>query len=238
MPTKDGKNLHEGHRKRVKLRYIESGDSGFSDHELLELLLFYSIPRENTNETAHRLIERFGSMSGIAEATIDELVLVDGVGENSAILIKLILSLAKRYAFERRDIGSRIDTIGKAVQFAEQHTMGAVCEMVYAIYLDPSLKIIDNCLISSGTVNESRPMLRTVLELCLLKRASSVILYHNHPGGSVEPSPEDIHFTTMLKRELDLIGSELSEHIIVNGKEYFPILKYMNDPDSRYYGRF
>lgn len=236
MSKDDQKNLHAGHRGRIRSRYIESGDSGFSDHELLELLLFYAIPRGNTNETAHLLIERFGGIEGIAEATIDELVLVDGVGKNSAILLKLVLSLAKRYALSTRDIGNRLDTLDKAAELARQYTMGAVCELVYATYLDPSMRVIDTCLISTGTVNESRPMLRTILELCLVKRASSVLLFHNHPNGSVEPSSDDIRFTTMLQRELELIGSNLAEHLIVNGTDYLALLKYIRDPDAMRYG--
>lgn len=102
MTDKKAKHPHGGHRKRLKYRYLQSKEESFSDHELLELLLFYSIPRANTNEIAHSLIERFGSISNMVEAEVDELKLVHGIGNNSAILLKLMLSLAKRYADEDR----------------------------------------------------------------------------------------------------------------------------------------
>ena len=228
MSTNDN-TVHNGHRKRLKEKFSELGGAAFSDHELLELLLFYSIPRRNTNEIAHQLMERFGSINRMVEATEDELKLVCGIGDNSVVLLKLVLMLAKRYASEQRIDSKRLDSIEAIVDFANQHTMGAVKELVYAVYMDDNLSVIDCCLIASGTVNEVRPMMRTVLELCLLKRSTSVLIFHNHPNGGVEPSREDIHFTKLMERELKMIGSELLEHIIVDGKDYFALLQHIKN---------
>jgi DNA repair protein RadC len=206
-------------------RYIDSEGAGFSNHELLELLLFYGRDRVNTNEIAHQLFERFGSINRMAEASVDELKLVRGIGDNSAALIKLVLSLAKEYAKEFKSLPSKIDNIEKAVEYANQHTMGAIKELVYAIFMDDNFNVIDTNLIASGTVNAVKPMMRTLFEYTIVKRATNIILFHNHPLGGVEPSDADIEFTFLLKNEIETIGARLIEHLIVDGKDYFPIIK-------------
>ena len=223
------KSVHHGHRKRLKKKFADLGGDAFDDHELLELLLFYSIPRSNTNEIAHRLMERFGSINRMAEASSDELKLVDGIGDNSVALLRLVLMLAKRYANEERREVKRLNSIEAIVDYANFHTMGAVKELVYAVYMDENLNVIDTNLIASGTVNEVRPMVRTVLELCILKRSTAVLIFHNHPNGGVEPSRDDILFTKLIERELKMIGSDLVEHIIVDGKDYFAVKNHIKN---------
>ena len=225
MSDTNSKNVHTEHRRRLTKRYIDSEGAGFSKHELLELLLFYGRDRVNTNEIAHQLLERFGSINRMTEASVDELKLVKGIGDNSAALIKLVLSLAKEYAFENKSLPSRIDHISKAVEYANQHTMGAVKELVYAIFMDDNFNVIDTKIIASGTVNEAKPMMRTVFEYTILKKASNIIMFHNHPYGGVDPSSADIEFTFLLEKELSTIGAKLIEHIIVDGRDYFPIIK-------------
>lgn len=216
---------HKGHRHRLKRKYKESLGENFDIHELVELLLFYSIPRKNTNEIAHRLIERFGTLERMAEAPIDELKLVDGVGDNTAILLKIILPLAKKYAEEKKEAPKRLDTIGKAVECANIYAFGAIKEMVYAVTMDNSLNVIDANVVAVGAIDEVRPIIRTVIEICLMKRATAVMLFHNHLRGGVEASSADIDFTSLLERELDIIGVHLVEHIITDGRSYNPILK-------------
>ena len=227
--SKSETNSHANHRKRVRERYINSCSKGFSEHELLELLLFYSIPRANTNEIAHSLIERFGSINGVMEASIDELKLVNGIGDNSAILINLTMMFAKTYAKTQFDESKRIETIHDLVDYANLHTYGAVNELVCGVFMDDNLNVISTNVIATGTINEVRPMLRTIMELCILKRATAVAIFHNHPNGGVEPSTEDIDFTILLERELKIIGVTLTEHVIVDGNDYIAILKMIKE---------
>lgn len=226
---KDDKAVHTGHRKRLKKKFLDLGGDVFNEHELLELLLFYSIPRRNTNEIAHQLMERFGSINRMVEASPDELKLVSGVGDDSAALLKLVLMLAKRYANEDRKAVKRLNSIEAIVDYANYHTIGAVRELVYAVYMDENLNVIDTNLIASGTVNEVRPMIRTILELCILKRSTAVLIFHNHPNGGVEPSRDDILFTKLIERELKMIGADLVEHIIVDGKDYFALRNHIKN---------
>lgn len=218
-------NPHAEHRKRIRERYLESLGDGFAEHELLELLLFYAIPRSNTNGIAHALIERFGSINGVAEASIDELKLIDGIGDNTAILINLTMAIAKNYAENCHKERVKIRNIEDLLSYANNHTFGAVKELVYGIFMDDNMNVIGMNLISAGTINESRPMIRTIIEHCVLKRATAMALIHNHPNGGVEPSQKDIDFTVLLQRELDIIGVAFVEHIVVDGKEYCPILR-------------
>lgn len=227
-------SMHAGHRGRMKEKYMRNEDSSFNDHEILELLLFYSVPRGDTNEIAHRLVDRFGSIDRMTEASFDELKLVDGIGDNSAILLKLVLSLAKRYSGTSKNTAQRIDDIGKMVMLARQYTVGAIKELVYATYFDSSMRMIDTCLVACGTVNEVKPMMRAILELCILKRASSVLVFHNHPSSGIEPSRSDIEFTRLLERELEMIGAELAEHIIIDPVNYFAIRAYLSGSDGSY----
>ena len=218
------RGLHNGHRKRVKQRYIQEGGEGFCDHELIELLLFYCLPRKNTNSIAHELYERFGSVSGVANAGIDQLKLVDGIGDNAAVLVDLVMSFAKRIAAEQRAGKKRLNTLKKLVKYIDSVTFGARCEQVHLVMMDSTLRVIDTKLIAIGSIDEVKPTIKRVLELAILKRASAIALAHNHPNGGIEASSKDVEFTTLLKRELDIIGVRLVEHIIVDGDYYNAIM--------------
>ncbi len=221
-------NCHIGHRERLRRKYISNDETYFNDHEILELLLFYSVPRGDTNETAHLLLERFGSVEGIARAGIDELREVKGVGESSAMLLKLTLSLARRISKPDIDRGQRVGSIENMALMARHYTMYSPNELLYASFLDASGRLIDTSLVSCGSVTEVKPVTRVIIENCMLKHACSVIIFHNHPCGSVSPSEADIAFTRALERELAMIGARLREHIIVNEREYFAILDYID----------
>ena len=175
------KNSHENHRERLRMRYLAARGDGFAEHELLELLLFYSIPRKNTNGIAHALIERFGSINGVAEASIDELKLVDGIGDKSAVLINLTMSIAKQYSENYHKEKPKIKSVSDLVSYAHNQTFGTIREVVYGVFMDDNMSVVGTNAIATGTVNEVRPMLRTIIELCVLKRATAMALVHNHP---------------------------------------------------------
>lgn len=223
---------HKEHRKRLKDRFVKTKGTGFSDHELIEMLLFYAIPRKNTNEIAHSLCERFGTVDKIAEASIDELKRVDGIGRESAILIKLVLSMTQRYIEEKNKESKRIDTLEKAVDYGINRVFGSIKEVVYATFMDNSLNVIDTSLVATGSIDEAKPLVVNILQLSIVKRANAVILFHNHPKGGTEASEADINFTSLLERELDLIGIHLVEHIIVDNNGFNTVLKNIRTAES------
>ena len=216
---------HKEHRKRHKKRFLDTNGEGFANHELMEVLLFYAIPRRNTNETAHALEERFGTVDKILEASVDELKHVDGIGNNSATLIKLVHVLAKKYADEKSKEPKRIDTLEKAVDYGRNRTYGAINELVYATFTDNSLNVIDTCIVSVGTIDEAKPIIRNIIELALVKRASAVMLFHNHPRGGIEASEADVNFTSLLERELDILGINFVEHLIIDPTGFNTVLR-------------
>ena len=163
----------------------------------------------------------------MAEASVDELKLVNGIGNNSAVLIKLVLCLAQKYADEKNKAPKRIETIEKAVDYGRNRIFGSLKEVVYATFTDNSLNVIDTCIVSVGTMDEAKPVIRNILELCILKRASAVMLFHNHPRGGIEASEADINFTSLLERELDMIGINLVEHIVLDKWGFNAVLKNM-----------
>ncbi len=218
-------NTHQNHRARMRARYEKSGFEGFSDHELLEMALFYSIPRINTNPIAHALIEHFGSLGHVLEADVDELTEVEGIGNSSAILLKTVVELMRRYAFEKDDLGDRFETMGVIAQYFCRRFIGENNEGVYMMLLDNGMRLIDCCLVARGTVNSSPVCCRNILDKAMKKKASSVVLAHNHPHGLAIPSDTDIRFTNDVKTVLETLNITLLEHLIIVNDRFCPIMK-------------
>ncbi len=216
--------MHEQHRERLKTRFLRDGLDGFEPHNVIELLLFYSVPRRDTNPIAHRLIERFGSISGVFEADYDELIKVDGVGDHSASLIKLIPQLARRYMTELSLEDGRLDTAQKIGDFFVSKYMGETSETVYMLLLSSSYSVLGCELIHRGSVNSSFITTRSLIEHALAYKASMVVLAHNHPGGVAIPSSDDIRTTVMMSEALSVIDVRLIEHFIVAGGKYMPMM--------------
>ena len=212
--------IHDGHRARMKNRFLTHGLDNFDDVNVLELLLFFSVPRRDTNVTAHALLARFGSLTGVLEARKEELTSVEGVGENAACLLRLIPALSRRYVIEKTPASEPVDTPIRAGRYFIPHFMYETEEVALALLLDARSRPILCREIGRGVVNASEIRARKLAELCLEHRASAVILAHNHPSGLAIPSREDELFTRKLAQALSVLGVELSDHIIVAGTEY------------------
>ena len=214
---------HDGHRKRLKNRFLNSPES-FEDHELLELILFYAIPRQNTNETAHKLLNRFGSVKGILDASTEALCEIDDIGPNSALYIKAIASLILRY--ENSDIKS--DGLLKSPvalsSFLKNLFIGTENEISYILLFDNSKRLITCEKIGEGFSLEHTLSLRKITSCALSSNAVSAILVHNHPNGKAFPSGEDIHATNRIRLLLEPLGITLMEHFIVADDECLPII--------------
>ena len=212
--------VHDGHRQRMKKRFLDHGLDSFDDINALELLLFYALPRQDTNVTAHALLSRFGSLHAVLEAPLSELTAVEGMGENSAVLLRLIPAVSRRYMLDKTPDGVPIDTPVAAGRYFLPWFMYETEEVVYALLLDARKRPICCREIGRGTVNAAEITARRLAELCLEKRASAVILSHNHLSGVVMPSAEDEKTTHRLRESLALVGVELVDHIVVAGYKY------------------
>ena len=213
MPKKAG-NLHAGHRSRVKEEFLRCGLDSFPEHRVLELLLFYAIPQGDTNELAHKLMERFGSLAGVLDASVEDLCAVPKVGEHTAVLLSMIPELCGRYVASRSDLGVIVDCSARVREVLEPYFFGARNEMVYVLCLDGKRKVLGVRKITEGSINAAEVTTRRITEEAVSLRASAVILAHNHVSGIAIPSGEDCATTRYLKQVLEPIGIELLDHVV------------------------
>jgi DNA repair protein radc len=212
-------SVHDGHRQRMIQRFLHEGLDGFEEHQILEMLLFYSIPRRDTNETAHRLIDAFGSLSGVMDAPYQELLNVSGVGENTAAMLKLLPALTRVYQSAAvRDI--RVNSSAAAGEYLLPRFIGRRDEAVFLVCLDAKGQVLSCNLLHEGSVNSAEVNIRKIMSNVLKYNASNVILAHNHPGGVALPSDEDLATTRRIRDALAPMEVTLVDHIIVAGGEY------------------
>ncbi len=212
-----GENIHAGHRQRLKKLMLAQGLENMPEHNVLEILLFYSVPKVDTNPIAHRLIERFGSLKDVLEADYEELVQVNGVGDNTASMIKFVQMLSKKYATSvtlEVDDG-RLTQTEAAMDFCRAVFLGERTEKAYVIALDSEMRCMGRCQMGSGTLSGVDMNMRIVVDYIVKMGCSSFILTHNHPRGSCLPSKSDLAVTTKLMRTLKPIGITMADHIIV-----------------------
>ncbi len=220
------KNVHEGHRERLRNRFLNEGLDNFQDHNVLELLLFYSIPMKDTNEEAHALMNTFGSLSAVFDASHKELCNVKGIGERTASLIKLMPALFKKYEIDKlNDDGVILNSSELAAKYVSKFFKGITNEQLYILCLDTNCKMLSFELISEGTLNSAPINIRKLVEIAVNSRATNFILVHNHPSGVTAPSKSDTNTTIAMADMLAEIGLKLNDHIIIgHGDDYFSYL--------------
>ena len=211
--------LHDGHRQRAKDRYRQLGADALADHELLELALFYAIPRQDTNETAHRLLKRFRSLQGVLQATPEELEKEEGVGRSAALLLCLIGDISRR---------ARITSLPEKILNSPDRTgayfmellTGQKRELLYQVCLDGKGKVLSSRCLAEGDVSMAAVSVRQVVEYALRAGAVGVVLAHNHPSGVALPSQEDIATTRLIRDALRTMNIQLVDHVVVADGDY------------------
>ncbi|OPX45941.1 hypothetical protein CLHUN_04160 [Ruminiclostridium hungatei] len=214
------KNVHQGHRQRVKTRFLTEGLDGFEDHQVLEMLLFFCIPMKDTNDLAHKMINEFGSLAGLFEADPKDICKRCGVSENTAVLVSFIPSLSRRYFNRKWGDKPVLNSSSKAGEYSVSLFAGRTYEVFFVICLDSQNRVNYAALVHEGTINESPVYPRLIVETVLRHQANSVILAHNHPGGSLQPSQDDIAITKKITSALEPISVKVMDHIIVAGDKY------------------
>lgn len=217
--------MHDGHRERVKQRFQRDGLDGFTDIQVLELLLFYCIPRKDTNPTAHLLLERFGSLSQVLEAPISELVKVDGISENAAVYIQLVRQVGRYYLVDRASKVQILSSLESCAEYLKTFFFGRKVETVFMLCLDAKCKVLCCKQISEGSVNSTGISIRKVVEQALAANASVVVLAHNHPGGMAVPSNEDVLTTRRVAAALKAVEVHLLDHIVVGDDDYVSMVQ-------------
>ncbi len=215
MDEQREKSAHQGHRKRLRQRFRTEGLEGFAPHEVLELLLCYARPRGDVNPLAHSLLDTFGSLKGVLEASPQQLMQVKGVGEEAATLIGMTVPLFRRYELSLAEERTVIDSTEAARTFCLALLMGHRTEHFYAVCLGANRCVLGWRLIAEGTVTEVAAYPRQIVETALNLGAQAVILCHNHPDGLCEPSAEDVSTTHHVYKVLEALGIRLLDHVIV-----------------------
>lgn len=223
--------VHDGHRDRMRLRVLQEGAEGLATHELLEMLLYGTIPRGDTNEIAHHLLDGFGGISNLLEADPYEIAKTSGVGIKSGIFLSLLHELVMRYEREKTEQKPALVSIPRCVEYCSALLAYRPTERFYAVCLDSRRKVLHTSKISEGTVGDAHVSPRIVVETVLRYKATSVLLCHNHPGGSARPSNEDVVLTNSLRGTLHPLGVEIMDHIIIGENQYFSFFEngYLKD---------
>ena len=226
--------VHDGHRQRMRERFQKIGLDKFDKHEVLELLLFYCAPRINTNELAHRLIDRFETVDRVLQASREELLSVAGVGENTALYLSMLNQMIRYVGIERSTSVAVLTDTQAHVNYLINFFSGLTNEQVYLLCMDAKWMVLGNYLISEGSVVSANIPTRTVVQKVLSSNAVYAVLAHNHPGGLAVPSVEDEEVTAYLKTLLESVGVILLDHIIVSGQDYVSLMSKEAHFQKRY----
>lgn len=218
-------SVHDGHRKRMRQRFLEEGLDQFTDVQVLEILLFYCIPRQDTNPIAHALLEHFGSLSQVLEAPVEELCKVEGIGENTAVFLRLVTQVGRVYLTDRVSKAKVLPTLESCAKYLQSFFFGRNVETVYLLCLDAKCKMLCCKKISEGDVNSANLSVRKVVETALNTKASSVVLAHNHPGGLAIPSNADIQATVRIADALQAVDVKFIDHILVTDDDYVSLVQ-------------
>ena len=207
--------IHDGHREKMRQRFMTGGLDAFADHEILELLLYYAIPRRDTNPIAHALMERYGSLPAVLAAPMEDLKRTEGIGESAAVLLHLVPQVCRRARLAQVGEDQVLNSSERAGAYLLECFDGESREVIYQLGLDRKGKRLACKRLGEGSVASADLDVRRLVENAILTGASAVILAHNHPSGVALPSDGDYTATMRVRAALNAIGIELADHIIV-----------------------
>lgn len=226
MDTEKAKPHYFGHRGRMKDKFLASGFDSFADYEILEFALYFSIERIDTKPLAKELIKKFGSVKQVLDADFEDLCNNSGLSRHSAIFLKFLKEMAGYYSYLDVKSSEPLSSPDAVVDYLISVLSGEKVEKFYLVLLDSGNKVIECKEIESGTVNKSVVMPRKIAEAALNNKSSAVIIAHNHPGGTLKPSQNDIDATVAVKAALQTLDITVLDHIIISGNKYFSFKQY------------
>ena len=214
---------YQGHRKRLRERFVKSGLAGFAEHEVVELLLTLAIPRADVKQPAKELLARFGNLRGVLDAPLPELRAVDGIGEVAAVGLHLVRAAAALYLQQGSEAGDVLRNATKISDFWRMR-IGALKHEVFAVaYLDSAHRLLRDGVetLQEGTIDRAAVYPRRVVEAALKREAAALVLAHNHPNGNVQPSEQDKLLTRSIVLAAETIGLRVVDHLVVSPDETF-----------------
>ena len=227
------KNIHKDHRQRVRERYLREGIGSMADHNIVELLLFYGIPYKDTNGIAHALIESFGDINGVLDAPLEDLKKIDGIGESTAILIKLTKDIALRYSENSAFIKDSSGHGQSILDYAAAKLSAQTKEIVFALSVDANGRVRRCTKVCDGSPDTAEIDSRALIEAALRFDSKFLVLAHNHPNGFAVPSLRDVSSTEQARLLLASVGIKLVDHIIVSPDDAFSMAR-----SNKYKGLF
>lgn len=217
----EGENVHINHRDRVKKKFSDFGFEGWYDHEVLEMMLFYAIPRCDTNPMAHALLKEFKTLAQVLDADIEALKKVPGIGENAAVFLSALGKLQGVYNRSKWGDGKTVlDNVTSAGIFCSDFIGNEKEEVFALICLDNKKEVKKSTVLSRGVIDKVHADIRKIVENVVSVNAKYVILCHNHPSGILQPSYDDIEMTRHISKALSMMEIELVDHFVVCGKGY------------------
>lgn len=220
MPDIAAPHYH-GHRRRLKEKYTSATATALHDYELLELLLAYAIPRRDTKPLAKTLLQHFSSIKGVLDASAEDLTAVPGIGAHTAALFRLVRDFGSLYLREAARERTQISCTTELISYCKSFLGGVKDERFCVIYLNAQNKMIDMEVIEEGIVNQAVVYPRKVLENALKRKASAIILVHNHPSGNVRPSDADIKLTHTIREAARTMDILVHDHLIIGENRFF-----------------
>ncbi len=205
---------------------MRQGGESFADHEILEMFLYGTRPRGDTNPVAHSLMDRFGNFKEIVNAEMEDLTEIAGVGTNTAFSIKLCREVCRRYLQSCQKIGTLFSGVEDVVTFLFPKYIGCTHEVLYLLLFNNRMNLLDCIRLSEGGITSTDLPLAKIGTYAIKGKASAVILAHNHPDGVTVPSINDLDATDSVYNLLNMLDISLLEHVIIAGDRFYPIMKY------------
>ncbi len=218
--------IHDGHRERMLSKFSATGFAGLEEHEKLEIILFFSVPRRNTNDIAHELLKKYHSIANVMDASEKDLVKFKGITKRTVQHFKLIKETYSLYVLEQKNERSFLTTADEFGTYFLVYFAAATDEKMVMMSLDSRGKRLGIDVIADGNISTLVTSPRSIIVSALNRRATEVVLCHNHPGGLLEPSEEDMVATEAIKGFLNNIGVRLKDHYIVTKDNYLSMLGY------------
>lgn len=215
------KSSHEGHRSRIKEKYLNANSGSFLDYELLELLLCYSNPRKDMKTTAKKLLNQYGDLLSIINSSPDKLKQFHGIGTSAIVLFKLISEISSKISFEEVNKKNIMSSWPSLMKYLKLSTGYKENEVFRVIFLNKNNEIISDEVLNSGTIDQVAVYPREILKRAILHDASAIFLIHNHPSGNEKPSLKDIDMTNDIIQALKPLNIVVHDHVIITKKQYF-----------------
>ncbi len=216
---------NQGHRERLRKKFLNAGIEGLHDYEAIELLLTFAVPRKDVKPIAKQLLKKFKNISGLLDASHEELRSVAGIAESSTVIISLVKELCGEYLADKMKECDVLSSPEAVRDFARMKMAGMRDEAFMVIYLNTKNHVNNYEMICEGTVDHAVIYPRKIVKKALAYDASGLILIHNHPSGMCEPSKEDISLTEMIKDTVKTLNIRLLDHIIVGKSGYFSFVE-------------